>query len=309
MKGLGSVAIRDLRAILVLADTLHFGRAAERCGIAQASLSTLVKRVESAAGVQIFHRTSRRCEVAPEGVAVLESIERLLRALEDVENAQQTPEALRGIVRLGFIPTLGPYLIPHLLPALTERFPEARFYFFEALTEQLIGKLRERQIDVGFFSFPSRAEALVERPLFKEELVLAMPREHALTSRQRIAVTELPRKELILMDHGHCLRDHTLQLCGEGRSQAPVHATSLETLRFMVGSGVGCAVLPALALAAAGQASDLVVYRKFEDPVPTRTVGLVTLPEPIAQRRAEALIDLGRSLSLPKMVPDALVPA
>ncbi|MEM6455057.1 MAG: LysR substrate-binding domain-containing protein [Acidobacteriota bacterium] len=306
MKGLGNLAIRDLRAILVLADTLHFGRAAERCGMAQASLSTLVKRVESATATRIFERSSRRCAVTPEGMLVVEAIERLLRMLDEIENADDHPDTLRGVVRLGFIPTLGPYLIPHLLPALIQRFPQARFYFFEALSEQLVSMIRTRQIDIGFLSFPSRGEALFERGLFKEELLLALPGRHPLCARQRVPITELPRDELILMDHGHCLRDHTLQICGENRlNAAPVHATSVETLRHMVAAGVGCAVLPALAIARHGAATaDLVTYRKLADPVPARTVGLVTLPEPAARRRVEPLIDTVTQLALPNVVVD-----
>jgi LysR family transcriptional regulator, hydrogen peroxide-inducible genes activator len=301
MKGLGSLSIRDLEAVLVVAETLHFGRAAERCGMAQASLSVLVQRVEKATEVRVFERTSRSCKVTPEGVLVLEVIERLLRTLDEVERAPGESGTLRGSVRLGFIPTLGPYFVPFLLPALIEAFPAARFFFFEALTEQLIGMIRSRRVDAGFLSFPSRGEALAEFPLFQEELLLAFPRGHRLAGRRRIAHSEIPRDELILMDHGHCLRDHTLQVCGEGRiSAVPVHATSIETLRFMVGSGVGCAVVPALSVAAAA-ASKLVVYRKFADPVPTRTIGLVTRPESEAQRLAAPLIELVGKLCLPNI--------
>lgn len=308
MKELGNLAIRDLEAILVVAETLHFGRAAERCGLAQASLSVLVQRVEKASGVRIFERTSRSCKVTPEGAQVLEVIERLLRTLDEVERVPVEAGTLRGAVRLGFIPTLGPYLVPHLLPALTAAFPEARFFFFEALTEQLIGMIRSRRVDAAFLSFPSHGEALAEFPLFQEELLLAFPRGHRLAHRRRIAHSEIPRDELILMDHGHCLRDHTLQVCGEGRiSSVPVHATSIETLRAMVGAGVGCAVVPALSVPASslspGPAEQLVVYRKLSDPVPTRTIGLVTRPETEAQRVAGPLIELVATLALPNSLP------
>lgn len=304
MKGLGSLAIRDLEAILVLARTLHFGRAAEESGIAQASLSALVKRVEQALRTRIFERTSRSCELTPQGVFVVEAIEKLMRTLGDLEKVNDEPGTLRGAIRLGFIPTLGPYLVPHLLPALTRAFPDARFFFFEALTEQLIGMLRARRVDAGFLSFPSRGEALAEFPLFEEELLLALPQNHRLSQRPRIAHVEIPRDELILMDHGHCLRDHTLQVCGEGAiSAAPVHATSIETLRFMVASGVGCAILPALSVHnTTGPAADLVTYRKFEDPVPTRTIGLVTRTEAEAQRLAAPLIEVAGKLHLPNVL-------
>ncbi len=309
MKGLGSVAIRDLGAVSMLGRILHFGRAAERCGMAQASLSTLVQRVEKATGVLIFKRTSRSCAMTPDGALVLEAIDKLLKMLDDLERVQDQPGTLAGPIRLGFIPTLGPYLMPHLLPALLERFPQARFFFFEAMTEHLVGMIRSRQVDAGFLSFPSRSEALAEFPLFEEELVLALPWNHRLSALDRVALTDIPRDEIILMDHGHCLRDHTLQVCGGGQiSMAPVHATSLETLRFMVGANVGCAIVPALAVAGTPPAADLVAYRKFGDPVPTRTVGLVTLPESEARRRADRLIELVRSIRLPNTMPPSTVP-
>lgn len=299
MKGLGSLAIRDLEAIVVLARTLHFGRTAEICGIAQPSLTALVQRVEGKLGKKLFERTSRRCTATPEGIFVVEAIERLLRGLAELER-EGPGETLAGPVRLGFIPTLGPYLVPHLLPALLQGFPDARFYFFEALTEQLLGMLRSGRIDAALLSFPTRGDALAEYPLFEEELVLAFPRRHRLARRGRIGHTEVPRSELILMDHGHCLRDHTLQVFGQGElSAAPVHATSVETLRFMVGAGVGFTVLPALAVPA-GEGDGLVVYRRFLDPVPTRTVGLVTRGEAEHRRVALPLVEVLGKLELPK---------
>lgn len=302
MEGLGSLAIRDLEGIVVLARTLHFGRAAEQCGIAQSSLSALVRRVEAALELQVFARTSRRCMVTPEGVFVVEAIERLLRQVSDLQRGFGVSKNLEGPFRLGAIPTLGPYLIPYLLPALLETFPKARFFFFEALTEQLVGMLRAERLDAALLSFPTRGEALDEYPLFEEELLLALPRMHHLTARRRIAHTEIPVDELILMDHGHCLRDHTLKICGAGHvSSAPVHATGLETLRFMVGAGVGSAVLPALAAGPLAPVRELVAYRKFEDPVPTRTIGLVARSEPRFLKRARPLIEVLSSLELPNI--------
>lgn len=300
MKGLGSLAIRDLEAIVVLARTLHFGRTAEICGIAQPSLTALVQRVEGKLGKKLFDRTSRRCSTTPEGVFVVEAIERLLRGLAELER-EGPGEELAGPVRLGFIATLGPYLVPHLLPALLESFPDARFYFFEAITEQLLGMLRSGRIDAALLSFPTRGDALAEYPLFEEELVLAFPRRHRLAQRGRIGHTEVPRSELILMDHGHCLRDHTLQVFGEGElSAAPVHATGVETLRFMVGAGVGFTVLPALAVPPGDLDDALVAYRRFQDPVPTRTVGLVTRGEAEHRRVAAPLVEVIGGLQLPK---------
>lgn len=309
VEGLASLAFRDLEAVVTLARTLHFGRAAEQCGIAQSSLSALVQRVEKALGRRIFERTSRSCSLTPEGIFVVEAVQRLLRQVSDLEQGLGPSETLEGPFRLGAIPTLGPYVTPYLLPVLLESFPKARFFFFEALTEQLVGMLRAERIDAALLSFPTRGEALEEHPLFEEELLLALPRGHRLAHRQRIPLPEIPVSELILMDHGHCLRDHTLQICGTGSaSSAPVHATGLETLRFMVGAGVGSAIIPALAVGPRAPVGELVSYRKFEDPVPTRTIGLVTRNDPRMVRRTQPLLATLQDLSLPKIFQEAPPP-
>ncbi len=281
------LTIGDLQAVTVLARYRHFGRAAAESGITQPSLSALLRRVEKALGKTLFHRTSRRCEISEDGVAVVEVFERVLRDLERL-TAPADPVAVEGPLRLGFIPTLGPYLIPHLLGPARRAFPEARLFFHEDQTEQLVGLVRKGKLDFAVLSLPTESEGLVELPLFEEELVLAVPETHELASKQVLALTDIARTELILLEHGHCLRDQTIALCGRGELDVvPVHATGLETLRGMVGAGVGCAVFPALA-AKADLGVAPIRYLQFRTPTPGRTVGILARRDPERLRVARA---------------------
>lgn len=297
---LGSLSIRDLQAVLALARHRHFGRAAEECGLTQPSLSALIRRVETAVGKEIFRRSSRRCEITSEGAAVIEVIEQALRDLQALERPLAEERGLSGTVRIGLIPTLSAYLAPHFLPGALQAFPEARFLFTDATTEQLIGLVRADKLDLALLTFPLPDTELAEIPLFEEELVLAAPRNHPAASGARLDLGEVPHEELILLEHGHCLRDHTVQFLGRGdAATAPVHATGLETLRFMVAAGIGCAVFPAMAVHGPLGRTDLVRYVRFRDPVPTRTVGLICKRDRQRLAKAQALADLIRSLSFP----------
>lgn len=309
MERLRSLSIRDLEAVVALARTRHFGRAAEACGLAQPTLSDLVRRVETALGQRLFERTSRRCAPTSVGVFILEAIEDLLRGLvrlRDVDPGADGHSTLRGAVRLGLIPTLGPYLMPHLLPPLLTHHPEARFYFFEALTDQLLGMVQAGRLDAAFVSLPVVADGVRALPLFDEELVWILPKSHDACSAPRVRVADIARPELILMDHGHCLRNQALEVCGRGdMTSTPVHATSLETLRFMVASGVGCGVYPALAArqqVAAGET--LVSYRPFADSSALRSIGLVVRDEAPALRLATTLAERVAAIALPTCWPE-----
>ena len=295
---LHSVSLRDLDAISMLARTLHFGRAAEACGLAQSSLSALVRRFEDAVGQPVFDRSSRRVAVAPEGVFVLEAVERTLRAARGLEADAAGGEELTGWYRLGAIPTLGPYLLPHLLPTLIETFPEARFLLREALTEQLVGTLQSERLDAALMTLPVAGSGLTQYPLFDEELVLATPAGHPLADRRRIHRNEVPTGELILMDHGHCLRDNTLKVCGGMGSGVPAHATGVETLLAMVAAGVGCAVIPALAARQPRGMSERIRIRRFVEPVPTRTIGLVFRAATGRSDRARRLLETVRGIEV-----------
>lgn len=302
---LRTLALRDLEAIVVLSETRHFGRAATRMHMTQPALSALVRRVENALDQRLFDRSSRHCTPTADGVFAIDAIEHLLRGLRVLEVRQPEAGQLVGAVRIGMIPTLGPYYVPHFLSPAMKAFPAARFQFVEGLTEHLVTSVRSRRVDVALLALPTLAEDLVEFPLFEEELALALPVGHAAATRSRLAHADVPRGELILLEPGHCLRTHTMDLCGRaGGPAVPVHATGLEVLRFMVSAGVGCAVLPALAVNWDRHFRDLVVYRRFKSPVPTRTVALVSRTDADSLRVAQPLAEMLQTLEVPSMIQD-----
>lgn len=302
MNPLRSLSVRDLEAIVVLGETRHFGRAAERLGMAQPSLSALVRRVEKMLSTEIFERTSRRCVITPDGILILDETQYILGRLARLTRLRDETLPLSGEVRLGQIPTLGPYLTPHVLPTIRAALPDLRLYFIEAFTGEIIDMLRDGRLDVAVLTRPTGATDLIELPLFDEELVLAIPPGHRLARAKRVSATDVSRDEMILLEHGNCLRAQTLTACRLREEDGIVaHATSIETLRFMVAAGVGCAILPALAARSDSASAALVEYRRFEDPVPTRSVVVAATPRADSVRRAEALCGLMGNLSVPAM--------
>jgi LysR family transcriptional regulator, hydrogen peroxide-inducible genes activator len=299
---LRSLALRDLDAIVTLARMRHFGRAAEQCGITQPSLSALVRRVESALDLRLFDRTSRKVDLTPEGMFVIEAVGDLLRGLDRIDDRQRDDGTLRGAVRIGMIPTLGPYYAPHFLPALLRTFPDARFQFHEALTDHLLHLVRNGRLDAALLALPVEGNGLAQAALFEEELVMAFPTAHPRARRTaRLKHTDVPLKDVILLEPGHCLRTQAITACGGtgAGSGAGVHATGLETLRYMVSAKVGCAVFPALAVHDQQACKGLVSYRRFAEPVPTRTIGLVARPDASSQRLARVLIEFLQTVDVP----------
>lgn len=273
---LDALSLRDLRALVAVAEELHFGRAAERLGISQPSLSASIAKSEAVLGRPLFRRTSRRCEWSPRAGEVIEAARSALRAFEILNEEEKGSRLMIGRFRLGIIPTLAPYYLPEILPALRRRFPRLELVLFEATTERVLKLLRRDEIDGAILSPPVDAGDLHLESLFREELILAAPAEEPWTTRRLADVRELDSSEMLFLEDGHCLRDQTLELCrGESRAAKPLHVASLETLLLMVGVGMGAAVVPAMA-AARKKNLPGVVYLPFDDPAPSRNVALIS---------------------------------
>jgi LysR family transcriptional regulator, hydrogen peroxide-inducible genes activator len=186
---------------------------------------------------------------------------------------------MNGPLRLGVIPTLGPYLIPHLLPEIRTSFPQLHLYLREDLTSALLERLRQGRLDALLLALPVRGEDIEAMELFRETFVVALPAGHVLAKKRRITESELVGENVLLLEEGHCMRDQALAICGAHASdqREELKATSIETLRQMVAAGVGCTLLPMLAsLPGTGSVQeDMVQIRPFAAPEPTRTIGLV----------------------------------
>lgn len=295
---LENLLVRDLRALVLLAERKHFAQTAEELGLSQPSLSALVKKVEGIYGVTLFARTSRRFVITPEGEAVVRQLRAVLEEITRLATVLDTDQApLTGRFCLGVIPTLGPYYVPRFLQEVSAAFPALELVLIEAQTETLLHRLRQREIDAALVALPVEGSDLQPFPLFHEPFLLAVPRGHSLAERDQVTVADVNLRELLLLEQGNCLSDQTLDACGaRGPEEArPIHATSLETLRYMVATRIGTAVLPRLAVDPDRAPHLALRYVPFAPPEPSRLIGLVTRRHSPRLRDARALADCLRA--------------
>lgn len=272
-----AITLKQLRYLVAVADRRHFGRAAEACHISQPSLSAQIQQLEEALGAKLFERSKRRVVPTPLGETVAERARHLLAEVDQLTTlARAAATPLTGPFRLGVIPTLGPYLLPRVMPGLRQAYPELRLYLREDLTDRLLERLARGQLEAALLALPVDQTGLIERPLFDEPFVLATPQRHRLAARAAVGQQDLAEETLLLLEDGHCFRAQALAVCR--MAAAPTAdgfaATSLETLREMVAGGIGVTLLPALACAGR-PADDAVALRPFADPAPSRRIGLV----------------------------------
>ena len=270
---LPAMTLQELRYLVALADTGHFGRAARACFVSQPTLSAALKKLEGELDVVLVERTKRRVAFTEPGrVLVAQARVVLEEARRFEELAAQTREPLAGDFRLGVIPTIGPYLLPHVLRGLRAAFPKLRLLLREAQTAILLGELRSARVDAALLALPVAGDDLARAPLYDEPFLLALPRGHPLAKKARVRTDALAELPLLLLEEGHCLREQALEVCGRvsSRAREEVAGASLETLRNMVAAGVGVTLLPELA---AHGRRDVEVVRLA--PEPTRRVALV----------------------------------
>lgn len=269
--------LRDLRYLVALADSGNFARAANTCHVSQPTLSMQIKKLEDQLGVQLFERTSKRAvptaaakEIIAQARVVLAEADQL-RAL-----ARGAGDPFTGPLRLGVIPTLGPYLLPHLLPKIRAAHPQLRLYMREALTAELLAQLRASKLDACLVALPIDEHGLEHEPLFREPFMAALPAQHPLAKKKKLRQADLIGEQILLLEEGHCLRDQTLAVCGARHgSDDDYPATSLETLRQMVAAGIGITLMPALATRTSAIGKRLLVFRPFADSTPNRLIALV----------------------------------
>ena len=268
--------MRDLTYIVAVAEERHFGRAAEQCHVSQPALSAQVRKIERVIGAKIFERNRRRVLLTEAGERLVEQIRVVLQEADRIGDlARSSGDVLSGPFRLGLILTLGPYLLPHLLAPLRERYPDVELILTEGLTEQLLDALRAGRLDAVLLAPLPDASGIEIEVLFFESFLLAAPRSHPLASKSPLTVEDLKREEMVLLTDGHCLRDQALQFCPSERSgKERLQTAGLETLRHLVASGAGYSLVPRLAVREDPQLADLLVYRAFDGQQPGRDVAL-----------------------------------
>lgn len=269
--------LQDLRYLVALAEHRHFGRAAEACFVSQPTLSTQLRKLEKELGVELVERNPRRVMLTEIGTQIADRARTVLREADGIgELARQARDPASGSLRIGLFPTLGPYLLPHVVPTLHRQFPELELLLVEEKTEVVLQHLRDGSLDVGVLAMPVHDESLHEEPLFEEDFVLAAPSDHPAARRSPVALSVLDGQSVLLLDDGHCLRDQALSVCSlAGASErSGFRATSLETLRQMVAAGVGVTLLPRLAVAPPVAASPDVRLVEFTAPRPNRRIAM-----------------------------------
>lgn len=307
------MTLQELRYLVALADEGHFARAAEVCHVGQPTLSTQLKKLEEYLSVPLFERSHRGLMPTPIGEEIIEQARIALEVMEKIrELARHGRDPMSGSLRLGVIPTVGPYFVPPLLPKIRTSFPNLRLFVKEDLTAHLLEDLRSGKLDVLLLAIPVHGEGLSSMELYHEPFVAALPAGHPLTRKQHIRETDLAGECVLLLEEGHCLRDQALEICGRARSpdSDQINAASLETLRQMVAAGIGCTLLPELAAApgAGCTRNGSVEIRRFADPAPSRAIGLVwrkRYPREETLRQLSRLIraELPQAVSRSQIVP------
>ena len=271
-----AMTLQELRYLVALADTGHFGHAAEVCFVSQSTLSTGLKKLEEFLGVVLFDRSLKRVTPTPIGREIVDSARRIVEEAARIrELAGYARDPMDRTAHLGVIPTLGPYYLPHVLTQVRAAHPKLRLLLREEMTPHMLAHLAEGKLDAGLLALPVSDPTLEIAPLFVEPFLAAVPADHALADAKSVKLDELAKAGLLLLEEGHCLRDQALDACHlQGVKSEEIRATSLETLRQMVAMGLGVTLIPALAGASGFGGDANVVLKPLAEPA-ARTVGLV----------------------------------
>jgi len=273
------VNIRDLEYLVAIDEERHFNRAAERCFVSQPTLSGQLKKLEEELGVLVAERNNRQVIMTDVGKALANQARKVLaetRALKDI--AQSFHDPLAGELQIGLIPTVAPYLLPEIMPSLHSSCPNLKLWLHEHQTHVLLEKLRNAELDLLILALPVETDEFCEVDLLNEEFYLAIPVDDPLAGSMQVELSDIQNKEMLLLEEGHCLRGQALDVCfkaGAIESRYGFQATSLETLRHMVGEGMGYTLMPQLAIPNGTHYEETIKYISFSNPKPSRRIGML----------------------------------
>lgn len=283
--------MHQLRYVAAIARTGTFSRAAEKCHVAQPSLSQQVQKLEDELGERLFERTRREARLTEYGKLFLT---RALRILEEAEAARreaaETSGLLRGRVAIGVLPTIAPYFLPSVLSDFTREHPAVQILVQEEMTSQLLAKVLSYETELALVSLPLDEPRLDVRPLCMDEMFLALPPGHRLAPKRQVTGADLQGESLIVMKEGHCLGEQVLNFCDRRGIQPRItfQSAQLETVQALVRSGLGLSLVPAMALKT--EAADAPIYRPFKAPKPQRQIVAISARERQLSRAAAALL-------------------
>ena len=271
------MTLTELKYVVALAQERHFGRAAQKCFVTQPTLSLALAKLEDELGMRLFERNKNEVLVTPMGAGIVEQARRVLDEAGKIASlAKGAQDQLAGALRLGVIPTIGPYLLPELVPILRRRAPHMPLILEENFTGSLVPMLRDGEIDAALIALPFTVTGVKTRTLYEEPFSVVVPEGHAWAKKKRVRPDELSGESLLVLNAGHCFREQVLEACpGQANTASPEgrSGSSLETIRNRVASGLGVSVLPDTALQAR-YANKLVKVIPFTEPVPSRKVAI-----------------------------------
>lgn len=267
----------QLRQFLKVAERKNFTRAAEDLSISQPALSRSIARLEDELGQPLFDRQTRSVELTDAGRSLSSRAERILALVEDAKS-EIADDGETGTIRVGAIPTVAPYCLPQALRGFSAAFPRASVLVTEEVTERLLEKCRQGQVDVALFALPISSPHLEVERLFEEELLLVLPPDHALAEKKRVGIEDLQAYPFVLLDEAHCLTDSVVSFCRRKSFQplAVERTSQLATVQELVSLGHGISLIPAMARAV--DCSDRRIYRSLSGAKPTRTLAMVWNP-------------------------------
>jgi LysR family hydrogen peroxide-inducible transcriptional activator len=287
---------RQLRYLVTLSETLNFRRAAERLFVTQSTLSAGIKELESLLGATLLERDKRSVRVTPIGERIVERARSLLAQAEDlVILARGAQEPLAGLLRLGIIPTVAPFLLPAIMPAARRDYPRLQLYLREDMTARLMEQLHAGDLDFALIALPYDTGDLLVKELFRDEFWFVARDDDPLARLKEIAVRQIDLERVLLLEEGHCLREHSIEACGASRMarrEGGLEATSLYTLLQMVEGGLGVTLLPEMIVKAGGLNGTRLLARPFASRVPARTIVLARRRSSPRVRDFELLAEL-----------------
>ena len=270
--------LKDLEYLVAIDEERHFNKAAERCFVSQPTLSGQLKKLEEELNILLVERTNRQVQMTEVGKAVANQARRILvetQVLKEIAHSYQDPMA--GELHIGLIPTVAPYLLPLIMPALKKHYPKLKLWLHEHQTKILLDKLRNAELDLLILALPVHTNEFADVDLFQEPFWLALPSDEDLVLKKKISLPDLNKREMLLLEEGHCLRGQALDVCfSAGATEyGTFQATSLETLRYMVAEGIGMTLMPELAIPTRTRKDDPIRYIQFNNPQPSRRIGLL----------------------------------
>lgn len=300
------MTLNELRYIVAVSRELNFHRAAERCFVTQPALSLAIQKLEEELGVKLFERKKNDISLTIVGEAIVEQAARVLDEADKIKQlARQGSSPLVGVVRLGVIYTVGPYLLPELIPILRQNAPEMPLEVEESTTTSLESQLRNGLVDVIVIALPFEMPSIETMPLYDEAFVVVVPVDHSWANRQHVAAEELAQEKVLLLNSGHCFSNQVTQACPElARNGQVLQGNSLETVRNMVASNLGITVLP-MSAAMERHSNPLLKIIPFADPVPFRRVALAWRKSYSRKEAIEVIAHSVQQITSPSFVPIA----